>query len=359
MWIYDKRDKVEDKLKTYLDMSRFPVIHGYDMEKMHDIDEFINSFMHMGFQGSNLGIAIDMFRRMMEEREKGLKIFISFTGNMISSGNRELITFLAKHKHIDGITTNAAGIEEDIIKCHSPFHLGTFNANGSYLLDECMGRIGNIFVPADRYLYLERFLKEVFPKINSRSAKGDVPSSHEVAEIIGDEIEKSKLTSGGKESSFLYWAKKNKIPVFCPGITDGAIGDMAVFFRRNNKSFAIDSTKDNEVLSRMLSDAERCGSIILGGGIAKHFLLNSAIFRDGFEHSIYITTAAEHDGSDSGGNQEEAISWAKIKPSAERVKVVCDATIAFPILMLGTFSNEKHDKRKGQSSSKKSKTASR
>ena len=39
----------------------------------------------------------------------------------------------------------------------------------------------------------------------------------------------------GKEidhpSSVYYWAYKNSIPVFCPAITDGSIGDMLFFHR--------------------------------------------------------------------------------------------------------------------------------
>ena len=347
MWIYDKKDKIESKLKTYIDLSKFPEIKGYNPEEKFELESFVNNYLNMGFQGSNLGIGLNIFRKMIEEKKNGLKIFISFTGNMISSGNRELITYLVKNKIVDGITTTAAGVEEDIIKSINSFHLGSFETKGSYLLDECVGRIGNIFVPAERYLYLERFLNSVFPKINNRAEKGDVMSSHEVSKLFGEEIEKNNLTKDKANSSFLYWASKNNIPVFCPAINDGAIGDMAVFFRKKNKRFAIDSTKDNEVLSDLLLNSEKCGSIILGGGTAKHFLLNSAIFRDGFEYSIYITTATEYDGSDSGGNQEEAISWAKIKPNAERVKIASDATIIFPLLIAGTFNvNPKTNGRK-------------
>ena len=341
MWIYDKHEKLENKLKTYMDLSKFPKIKGYNPEEKFEFDSFVNNYLHMGFQGSNLGLGLNIFKRMIDEKKKGLKIFISFTGNMISSGNRELITYLVKNKIVDGITTTAAGLEEDIIKSMNNFHLGSFETKGSYLLDECIGRIGNILVPAERYLYLERFLNKVFPKINAKAESGNVMSSHEVSKLFGEEVGRSSLTKNDAESSFLYWASQNKIPVFCPAINDGAIGDMAVFFRKKNKKFAIDSTKDNEVLSDLLLNSEKCGSIILGGGTAKHFLLNSAIFRDGFEYSIYITTATEHDGSDSGGNQEEAISWAKIKPTAERVKIVSDATIVFPLLIAGTLNERK------------------
>ena len=52
---------------------------------------------------------------------------------------------------------------------------------------------------------------------------------------------------------------------------------------------------------------------------------------------MYISTSDYSDASDSGGNQEEAITWAKIKPNAPRVKIQCEATMAFPILVAATF----------------------
>ena len=162
-------------------------------------------------------------------------------------------------------------------------------------------------------------------------------NTNQLAKELGLFIKEHQKTKKNHEESFLFWAARNEIPVFCPGITDGALGDMTVFFRQKHPEFMIDVTKDHTLITDLLQNASSAGCIVLGGGIAKHYLLNAAIFREGFEYSIYITTATEHDGSDSGGNQEEAISWAKIKPTASRVKVIGDATILFPLLIASTL----------------------
>lgn len=49
----------------------------------------------------------------------------------------------------------------------------------------------------------------------------------------------SKLISRlGKEidnkDSICYWAFKNKIPIFCPALTDGSLGDMLYFHSVKN-----------------------------------------------------------------------------------------------------------------------------
>ena len=342
MSIYVKNRKWKGHLKNYMSMDSFPKIQGYNFEDSFNFKKFIESYQNMGFQGSNLGMAFNILNKMIEEKKNGkLSLWMSFTGNMISSGNREIITYLVKNKLIDGITTTAASLEEDIIKCIKPFHLGGFDIKGKFLLDESIGRIGNILAPMDRYLYFERFFNDFFEKLLKEF--NGIPCTYEVAREMGKYVKKHKLTKKNHEKSFVYWAAKNKIPVFCPGITDGAMGDLTTFFKRKNPEFAIDVTKDNLELTKILQNTPKAGCIILGGGIAKHFLLNSAIFREGFEHSIYITTANEFDGSDSGGNQEEAISWAKIKPNASRVKIVADATLIFPLLVAGTIGNMKQE----------------
>ena len=44
--------------------------------------------------------------------------------------------------------------------------------------------------------------------------------------------------------------------------------------------------------------------------------------RNGADFSLYINTAQEFDGSDSGARPDEAISWGKIRLDAKPVKVL-------------------------------------
>ena len=43
--------------------------------------------------------------------------------------------------------------------------------------------------------------------------------------------------------------------------------------------------------------------------------------RNGADFSVFVNTASEFDGSDSGARPDEAISWGKIRPTANPVKV--------------------------------------
>ena len=133
--------------------------------------------------------------------------------------------------------------------------------------------------------------------------------------------------------SFLHWCTKNKIPVFCPGITDSAIGLQTYFFKQKKKDFCIDVTKDMNELAGISLNADSTGGIILGGGISKHHAIGVNLLRGGFDYAIYVTTSSPWDGSLSGARTNEGISWGKIKEKANHVTVDADATIAFPLIM--------------------------
>lgn len=62
--------------------------------------------------------------------------------------------------------------------------------------------------------------------------------------------------------------------------------------------------------------------------------------RNGANFSVFVNTGQEFDGSDSGASPDEAISWGKIRITAKPVKVSCDATIAFPLLVSQTFAKD-------------------
>lgn len=67
--------------------------------------------------------------------------------------------------------------------------------------------------------------------------------------------------------------------------------------------------------------------IILGGGLPKHHICNANMMRNGADYAVYINTAQEFDGSDSGARPDEAVSWGKIRGSAKTVKVCLPACV--------------------------------
>lgn len=309
-------------------------VKGYNFEEPFRLDAFIDSLGSTGIQATNLYNGIQITKKMIDDKAT---IFLSMTSNIISSGMREIITFLVKHKYIHAIAVSAGGVEEDVIKTLKPFVIGSFNAPGRILFENSVGRIGNIFAPMDRYTYFEKFMNPVFDFIYNEQKKKQRPfTPSEFIKELGFRI--------NNEESYLYWAAKNNIPVFCPAFSDGSIGDLMVFQKQKRPDFYIDIIGDHEKITNLTMNSDKAGALLLGGGVSKHYILNANIFREGVDYAVYITTADENDASDSGGNQEEAKSWAKVKVNAETVKIKSEASLAFPLLVAGSFAKDYHSK---------------
>lgn len=315
-------------------------IAGHDFNTRTNFKELLENYKTSGFQASNLYQAIGIIKKM---RKENVRIFLGYTSNMVSSGLRESIRYLAEHRLVDVLVTTAGGVEEDIIKTIKPFLLGDFRANGSKLREKGINRIGNIFVPNDRYIEFEKFFQPVLKELLEKQKKdGEIISPSEIIDILGEKV--------NNNSSIYYWTHKNKIPVFCPALMDGAIGDNVYFFnfqkiqgleQKTHDYLKVDQAKDHHRLIELVMGAENTGIIILGAGVVKHTICNANMFREGAKYAVYINTAPEYDGSDSGAEPEEAKSWGKIKGDAETVKVFGDATIIFPLVLAGAFIDDR------------------
>jgi deoxyhypusine synthase len=326
----DKLKKGQENVLRESEEPEGPAIRGYDFSKGVDYDKIIDSYASTGFQASQLAKAIEIINQMRKDK---CTIYLGYTSNMVTSGLRDVFRFLAQNKMVDVIVTTAGGVEEDIIKCIKPFILGSFEAKGAELREKGINRTGNIFVPNSRYCAFEDFLNPLLAKMaEEQKQTGTIITPSEFVARLGREI--------NNPESIYYWAQKNSIPVFCPALTDGSMGDIIYFSSFKHPEFKIDIARDMKKLNDFTLDAKKTGLIILGAGVVKHCILNANMLRNGSEYVVYINTSQEYDGSDAGARPDEAVSWGKILPGARSVKVFGDATILFPLIVAKTFARK-------------------
>lgn len=305
-----------------------PSVKGYDFNKGIDYDKILDSYSSTGFQATHFAKAVDMINKMIQEK---VTIFLGCSSNLVTSGIRDIIRYLAEKKKINVFVTTAGGIEEDLIKCLGDFKLGRFSESGELLREKGINRTGNILIPNSRYMEFEKFLTPILQKLYDEQKKtGKVVSVSEFIKILGNKI--------NNKESILYWCSKNEIPVYCPAITDGSMGDMIHFFMYNHPDFKIDIAGDIHQLNEFTITRKKTGLIILGKGMMKHHILNSNMMRNGADYAVYINTGEEWDGSDSNARPDEAVSWGKVK--GEAIKVFGDATILFPLIVAKTFATK-------------------
>merc|ERR1712228_726469 len=189
----------------------------------------------------------------------------------------------------------------------------------------------------DNYCLFEDWLKPLIEKMHDEQDKdGIVWTPSKMIHRMGKEI--------NNEESVLYWAYKNSIPMFSPALTDGSIGDMLYFHSYNRPGFVLDLVGDIRAVNDQAIKARKTGVIVLGGGLVKHHCMNANLMRNGADFVVYVNTAQEFDGSDSGARPDEALSWGKIRLDCKAVKVYGDATVFWPFVVSGTFAHPQHHK---------------
>ncbi len=309
-----------EKTKQTIDLAKLPKVEGLQLDKALSVQELIKQYKKLGFQASNLGKATEVIARMQKNRAA---VFLAYTSNMISSGLREIIAQLVKHNLVAGIITSTGAIEEDIMKCTDQFYVGDFEADDVEIKENALNRIGNIYVPDKHYCTFEDFHMDFLEKTY---AEKKIMAPSEYIRRLGLLLQ--------DEQSVLYWAAKNDIPIYCPGFVDGAMGDHFYFFNQKHKDepFIIDTTADVTSFYNLIMQPEKIAGVILGGGIAKHHLIGAAIIRDGLDYAVYIQTGTQYDGSLSGAQPKEAVSWNKLKEEENAVVVEGDATLIFPLI---------------------------
>lgn len=302
-------------------------VKGYDFNKGVNYHEIVKSFKSTGFQASHLSRAIDITNEMINEQAF---IFLGYTSNMVSSGLREVFRYLVEHKKVNVIVTTTGGIEEDVIKCLGDFTLGDFRLSGKELRKKGINRIGNVLAPNNRYVDFEAFVQPLLEELYQEQKRtGRVTRASDIIRKLGEKI--------NNKESICYWAAKNKIQVYCPVITDGALGDNIYFFKFKRPDFKLDVSEDVVEFNNTTIGLKKSGVVILGSGVVKHAILNANMLRNGADYCVYINNSQEFDGSDAGAMPDEAVSWGKLTSEGKSVKVFGDATILFPILVAESF----------------------
>ncbi len=274
-----------------------------------------------GFTGRKVADAVDIMEKMV--RSEGCVKFLSFPACIMATGTRGVIVEMVRRKLVDVIITTCGTLDHDLARVWRDYYHGDFFMDDAELRREGINRLGNILVPDDSYgLVLEEKLIPMFEEI--LEGRNSI-STRELIDQVGSRID--------DESSLLHWCHRNKVPIFVPGITDGSFGSQIWMYWQTHRKLHIDLFQDEQDLSDTIFHAKESGAIVVGGGISKHHVIWWNQFRGGLDYAIYMTTAPEYDGSLSGAQVREAVSWGKVKETADHVTVEGDATITLPLVV--------------------------
>jgi len=296
-------------------------VKDHQFKETMSVDELVNQMDEAwGFTAGKLATGTKILERMIQT--PGCIKFLSFTGNLVATGTRGVFKELVKRKLVDVVITACGTLDHDMARCWKDYYKGSFVMNDVKLHHEGINRLGNVLVPNDSYgTIIEAKMQALLQELWNEGKR----------EVSGREFCREIGLRCCNDSSILYWAAKNDIPVYVPGITDGAVGYQTWMFSQDH-AFRLNLLKDEGELSDLVFTAKKTGALIVGGGISKHHTIWWNQFKDGLDYVVYVSTADEWDGSLSGARPREAVSWGKISEKAKRIMVEGDATVVLPLM---------------------------
>lgn len=257
-------------------------------------------------------------------------VFLSIAGPMVPGGLRKIIRDLIADGHVDVVITSGANLTHDLLETFGGSHYREHDETDEELCQMGMGRIGDVYTKAQDF---EVFEKKISTLLEEIAQKHNQLNIREFITEIGNSIQ-------DPESIICTAAEKN-VPIYAPGIIDSMLGLQLWMFTQENQ-LTLDAPGDMHELSDIVYSSKKVATVILGGGLPKHYALASNILTGGVDAAIQVTLDRSEAGSLGGAPLEEAKSWAKAKCGSKLVTVIGDATIIFPLMVAGA--REKLDK---------------
>jgi deoxyhypusine synthase len=296
--------------------------------------QILNEMLGISFQGRSLGIAFDIWKRMLQDE---VVIWFGLSGAMVPAGMRSLIVFLIENRMIDVLVSTGANLFHDAHETLGRHHfIGTPNINDTELRQEMVDRMYDTYADEEEFRLLDEYFGDW--AMNTLDPKRAY-STREMFSLWGKHLVTTQKTEG-----IVTAAYKHGVPVYCPSFADSSYGiALAGAVHRLKKSVQIDVVSDTLETARLFGRSKQSGVIYIGGGVPKNFTNQSAVTADilftdapdGHKYAIQITSDAPHWGGLSGCTFSEAESWGKINQQARTVAVYADATLCLPFLTVG------------------------
>jgi deoxyhypusine synthase len=278
-----------------------------------------------GFTAKGVGEGVDLLAEILGDEE--MTRFLSFPADIVATGTRGVLAGLVRDGYIDAVLTTCGTLDHDIARAFRPYYHGEWNLDDAKLHRQGLYRLGNLIIPEGNYgPVVERFLQPLLRRLWKGGTRA--LSTRDLVWAIGDALGEKRGAGSIARAAF-----ERKVPVFVPGITDGAVGSQLWMFWQEHKGLSVDLMADEQALSDLVFEAKRSGAVMLGGGISKHHTIWWNQFRGGLDAALYVTTAVEWDGSLSGARTREAVSWGKVKPTARHTTIDGDVTVLFPLMV--------------------------
>jgi deoxyhypusine synthase len=292
------------------------------------VDQLIQQFQNSGsFGAGRVATACDIYERMV--REDDCTVFLALAGAMVPAGLRSLVADLLRENLIDVLVTTGANMVHDALEALGGRHYkGHWAADDYMLYKNHTYRIYDVFVPEEDFIKLDMELVKMYDQMANEN-KGKTLSSRDFAWELGKRLK--------DPNSILRAAYETKAPIFMPAVRDSEFGyvyNLHATRRQFRNTLVVDAFKDVPQIINICRGSSKNGMIVIGGGVPRNTIQSAALAtKSGIDYAVVITMDRAETGGLSGSTLEETVSWGKLKGQADKIMVIGDAMIVFPLMV--------------------------
>ncbi len=350
-------------------------LEALDPETIHSFSDLLGAMKKTAFGGRRLGEAFEILSTMIKDPD--CAVIMTLSGAMTIAKMGKIICSMIDRGMIQAVVSTGAliahGLSEAVGKTHYKYHPSMTDVE---LYEKGYNRVYDTLEMELNLNHVERVVGATLKRIEP----GQVISS----EILTHEIGKT-LYEEHSGPGILKSAYEHQVPVYIPAFTDSEMGlDVSIWAmaqgRKANPPTNPEEQSDFERWSQLrqhrpifnpfldlnsyaekLLTAKRLGIFTIGGGVPRNWAqqippyieilnlrLGETLTPPRFHYGVRICPEPDYWGGLSGCTYEEGVSWGKFVPKKDGgqfAEVLSDATVVWPLLMMGLLEQTKKDGR--------------
>jgi len=291
------------------------------------VNALVQTMADSGVMGAGkIGQAVNIAEAMIKDPQ--CKVFLGVAGAMIPGGMRQILIDMVEEGMVDVVVTTGATLTHDLVETLGYHHYqGAAHVDDAELHKQHYDRMYDSYMPNEVYEGMEDFFSKNWEHLAQQPM-----NIREFLWKIGELLQCS--TEKPYPNSLLGACFRKKVPLFCPAIADSGIGLMIWGRLAQGKKIQVAVFDDLKEMMDLAWESERAGVFYMGGGVPKNYIQQAMqMAPKSAEYGIQITMDRPEPGGSSGAPLKEGISWGKMNYEAKHVDVICDATIALPLIV--------------------------
>jgi len=319
-------------------------LRALDLSQVTSFEELLVQMADTAFGARSLGEAFEVYTSMLKDPD--CFIVGTFSGAMTMAKMGLVLCEMIDQGFLDVVVSTGAlvmhGLVENVGATHFKYE---GNWNDTQLFKHGYNRVYDTIEAEKNLTETGLILDKIWENIDPQ-----VPcSSFQLLGKVGEYLAKNEKGRGILKSA---WEKG--VPVYIPAFTDSELGlDFAIYNRIRQKQGKVplrfDPFLDLEDYTRRIKQAKHTGIFTIGGGVPRNWSQQVAPYLEAtyrrfgegnelnrFKYGVRICPEPVYWGGLSGCTYSEGVSWGKFIPKKEGgqwAEVLCDATIAWPILI--------------------------